>query len=326
MRRDIAFVHIPKTAGTSLRNALENAFSDHLILRDYGNDPFTTPRLHEVVHVQKRPSQLREAFRSGRRGILLSGHFPARRYWEVFHAESFVTFVRDPVDRVISEYNHFVSYEGWTRPLEEFAATPRFRNVMSTFLSGVDLDRFGFIGVTENLDAVLPALGAHLGVDLALAHENAGQYANGLVPTVAQRAMIAELNLDDVDLYRRLRQARGDAPRAAGADSTVEHGYLGRVTLRQTGELTGWLCNTAREMIAEVDILDEEQQSLASVPADLYHEAPKKRGYSRSGFCGFRFDLRSLASNARQAGTSRSVRVTAKNSGYELAGSPLTWQ
>jgi hypothetical protein len=326
MRRDIAFVHIPKTAGTSLRNALEHAFADHLILRDYGNDAITTPRLRELIHVGRSVSGFREAFRDGSSGILLSGHFPAWRYWDSFHAESFVTFIRDPVSRVISEYNHFTRYEGWTAPLEEFAATPRFRNVMSTFLKGVDLDRFGFIGVMDNLRTALPALGAHLGVDLALPQDNAGDYAAMPEVTDVQRALIAELNLDDAELYQKLSRTRRDAPCAAAADPSIDHGYLGRVVRKQTGELVGWLCNTAREFIAEVEVLDRERRSVASIPADLYHEGAKRRGYSRSGFCGFRIDLRALGDAPPRSGAGESLRITAKDSGYELVGSPLAWQ
>jgi hypothetical protein len=34
MRRDIVFVHIPKTAGTSVRSLLETFAPKHVVLRD----------------------------------------------------------------------------------------------------------------------------------------------------------------------------------------------------------------------------------------------------------------------------------------------------
>ena len=317
MRRDIVFVHIPKTAGTSLRNALERVASDHLILRDYGSDPITTPKLYELAHVRRRPEQFRETFRSGRKGILLSGHFPASRYWNAFHAESFATIVRDPVDRVISEYNHYVSYKGWTSPLEEFALQPRFRNVISTFLAGVDLARFGFIAATEELESVRPALEEYLGTSLLLKRQNVGDYASREV-TDTQRAMIAELNREDISLHRRLLEERSATPRAPGADAAIRDSYLGHVVLQERGVLAGWLCNTAREFIAQVDILDGARK-VASLRADRFSRFAKEKGYSRSGFCGFRLDLSEFSLSTAEAGR---LRVVAKDSGYELSRSP----
>jgi hypothetical protein len=210
MRREIVFVHIPKTAGTSLRNALERAAADHTILRDYGKAPETSPALFNLVHVQKKPLQLREVFDHEKRGVLLSGHFPAHRYWEIFRPKSFVTFVRDPVDRVISEHNHFVSYQGWTASLDEFATMQRFRNVISKFLARVSIKRFGFIGIMENLEADVPALSQFLGTELSVRRDNKGSYthqpASSVTPEI--RGRIAELNSDDIELYERLKRER----------------------------------------------------------------------------------------------------------------------
>ena len=210
MRREIVFVHIPKTAGTSLRNALERAADDHTILRDYGKAPETSPALFNLVHVQKKPLQLREVFDNEKRGVLLSGHFPAHRYWEIFRPKSFVTFVRDPVDRVMSEHNHFVSHQGWTASLDEFASTQRFRNVMSKFLSRVNLKRFGFIGIMENFEADISALGRFLGTELPPRRDNTGSYHGLLASPVTpeMRGRIAELNPDDIELYERLKRER----------------------------------------------------------------------------------------------------------------------
>src|SRR5690348_12726604 len=107
MRRDVVFMHIPKTAGTSLRLALEQTLKDHLVLRDYGDEPETTPELYELVYQRGRLCEFRERFNEKDRGILLTGHFPtvegnrsaprgAARYWEYFNAESFITFLRHP--------------------------------------------------------------------------------------------------------------------------------------------------------------------------------------------------------------------------------------
>jgi hypothetical protein len=106
MRDEIVFVHIPKTAGTSVRKALEASATQHDQFCDYGRRPETTPELFQLVHVQKRPGLIREVLGRSRRRFVLSGHFPARRYWPYLRPESFITFIRKPVDRVVSVHNH----------------------------------------------------------------------------------------------------------------------------------------------------------------------------------------------------------------------------
>ena len=93
--------------------------------------------------------------------------------------------------------------------------------------------------------------------------------------------MITQLNWVDIALNRKLRQA--GSPRSLSADAAVGDGYLGRVILKQKSELVGWLCNPAREFIAEVENFDGDR-IVTSIPADRYNDHAKKRGYSRMGF------------------------------------------
>ena len=290
MRRDIVLVHIPKTAGTSLRKMLELAAHNHLILRDYTDAPATTKELYELVHEQKRLPEFRQRFNSGNRGILLGGHFPARRYWKFFNAESFVTFIRDPVDRVLSEYNHFVTKYGWTGSFEEFLL-PR-RNVISKYLAGIDLERFGFIGMTEEFDASKSALASFVGAPLHFSRGNFGDYGAHpeLLTRTDNRSIVADLNQDDIALCKKLRERRLRNPCAVGADASVAGGYRGRVHLNKRGIATGWLCNTTREFIVEVEVF-ADGRSLGFIKADRYNAKTKERGESRSGVCGFRANV-----------------------------------
>src|SRR4051812_35189811 len=130
IRHDVVFLHIPKTAGTSVRLALEQSLQDHLILRDYGPEPETTPDLYDILSSGNRLAEFRQRFDQRDRGILLTGHFPqmrtlsfgAARYWEFFSPESFVTFLRHPIDRLYSAFGHFVNQRGWKQGFDEFIA------------------------------------------------------------------------------------------------------------------------------------------------------------------------------------------------------------
>jgi hypothetical protein len=324
MRRDIVFVHIPKTAGTSLRKAFEKSAEKHFILKDYGNSPESTPALTALIKEQ-RLADLRQKFDRPHRGIFLSGHVPAKRYWPFFHAESFVTFVRNPVDRVLSEYNHFVTHYGWKAPVEEFVSLPRFRNMMARVLEGVDLAAFGFIGITEQFERSLDELRGFVGIELPMLRVNLGNYQQRDGTEIRfrddLRTMVADLNRDDIDLYERLLGERSRNCRAFADRTPPPDAYQGRVGLTKHGNIAGWACNKAQEIICEVKIF-QNGRLLGSVKADRYRADLKKRRVSRSGVCSFAVNRQTLTRMG--ADFSGTLTFKVRDTEFELQGSPLS--
>jgi hypothetical protein len=313
MRREIVFVHIPKTGGTSIRNSLELALKNHLILRDYGDHPTTSPELRTLQAANGIVQRFRE--RVGTRGnLLLSGHFPAFRYWNDFNAESFITILRNPIDRVLSSYASWKRQGLWDGTFEEFLALPSMDRRMCEYLSRIDLAAFGFIGFLEEFEASLVGLSEFVGARVKWRKLNQGDYDLD-VTLEAARAMIAAKRMPDVRLYENLRKVRS-GNFFAPAVAAVRRSYLGEVQLE--GEMiAGWLSNLAKEFIAEVEVLRDDK-CIAVVNADRYVETAKTRGHSRSGVCGFRVPLRRLA-----VAPGQSLTFRARNSDFELKGSPL---
>src|SRR5262249_30417293 len=60
--RDVVFVHIPKTGGTSLRNMLQLAAPSSLFLTDYGDVPETSPELRELIYERQALKDFRSRF------------------------------------------------------------------------------------------------------------------------------------------------------------------------------------------------------------------------------------------------------------------------
>ncbi|MBL1218971.1 MAG: hypothetical protein D8M59_15940 [Planctomycetes bacterium] len=157
-------VHLPKTAGTSFGAVLTQQYGDRL-LRDYGDYPINTPvidrhraALAHAVACAAEPDRFADV-------PCIHGHFLPIKYLPLvdqLDEVRFVTWLRHPVDRVISHYEYWkrkyqpktapalqrqMVEEAWT--LERFCLGPEMRNLYCQFLWGFPLDYFSFVGVTE---------------------------------------------------------------------------------------------------------------------------------------------------------------------------------
>jgi len=95
------FVHVPKTAGTSFRTAMEDSFGLEAMAFDYGPDsPKTSPLVRDLVYREDNPERLWSELQAG--GVrILSGHVRAERYVRYCDPENIMVFLRDPIQRLV---------------------------------------------------------------------------------------------------------------------------------------------------------------------------------------------------------------------------------
>ena len=168
----IVFIHIPKTGGTSFRYAAENYFGSSSVERDYGtDDPYTTDIVKKTVYsgrIEALPTAMEQA--SIR---MLAGHFPAAKYLQLFTDKvRWCTFLRDPVQRVISEYRHLVGQQRYHHSLETFCNTEAECNKQTRLMQGIAIEDRYFVGVAEHFRQSIQAFNDLAGAKLEYAETN----------------------------------------------------------------------------------------------------------------------------------------------------------
>lgn len=100
----LLFIHLPKTGGTALRSALQNAFEPSRSAFVYGAgdlDDSISRAAFEALSADEI-----------RRLRLVMGHFRYGIHQRIDRPYRYATLVRHPVDRVVSLYYHYVNLPG----------------------------------------------------------------------------------------------------------------------------------------------------------------------------------------------------------------------
>jgi hypothetical protein len=205
---------MPKAAGTSVRLALERHFGAHLKL-DYADRPMRWDRISEDAVDEAAVARSSNRGRDFGAIRCIHGHFLPSKYGEVPGAV-FVTWLRDPVDRVVSHYHHVVRTMNRQQPgplaqrimqenwdVERFCLSDELRNIYTRlFLRDFPVERFAFVGIAERFEQQFQSFARTLGADLPMPpRANVATYSRGIAEDL--RARIAAWHADDVELYRR---------------------------------------------------------------------------------------------------------------------------
>ena len=179
----LIYLHVPKAAGTTLGTIIDQNYPSSAIFH------VSTASGQSVEDLKKLPEADRSRF------DVVQGHFPFGIHQHLPRAATYITLLRDPVERLISHY-HFVLrtpehylYEPVTRKgmtLEDYVmsdVSPELDNGQIRMLSGVgrtlpigqcspellerakqNIDRhFSIVGVAERFDETLGLLRREFG-------------------------------------------------------------------------------------------------------------------------------------------------------------------
>jgi hypothetical protein len=227
---DVISIHIPKTAGTSFRRALEHAYPAGAVLGDY-QDHLDDPR--HPFHTDPPAWEAAAAafVRNIEPGVrVVHGHFSAVKYRQAFPSARWITWLRHPVARLVSHYYFWKTFPIAAAPLHpllppiqdgrlslvEFAEIPVIRDLARRqYLRGLDLSDFAFVGLQEQYAEDLAALGNLLGWRSApVASENRNPepgYSAAVQAVFRDRGLVRRieaLHAGDMELYEEARALR----------------------------------------------------------------------------------------------------------------------
>lgn len=210
-------VHIPKTAGTSFRNTLRQVYGAQEVIRlDIGLVRQET-RINELIYEDPGLPAGTSVIHGHFSYPLLTGRFA------IDPAVPVITWLRDPVDRVISNYYYLarrleeeLDEEGkglnilkkMQRSLIEYARYEPARNRMTRFLEGLQLEDLRFVGLVEHYDEDLKRLSGLLAwPEYPVFSHNKTERDTTLV-SAAEIEEIRRLNAEDIMLYDRAMNLR----------------------------------------------------------------------------------------------------------------------
>ncbi|MCP1304864.1 hypothetical protein BIS09_13580 [Halomonas sp. R1t8] len=200
------FVHIPKTAGTSFRLGAEQAFGKALIAYDYGRGSAETSDIvkNHLYHSPADFWQFGQA-RLRQETALVGGHVNIGRFVSLFGVGQTLTFLREPLQRMASEYAHFVRHYEYKGSFHDFYSRPIMHNRQSKILHGVDVEAVGFVGLTERYVDSLDLINARYGIEIPQREDNRGKKSVEAVHEISaeDQAELTRLNKQDIDLYQR---------------------------------------------------------------------------------------------------------------------------
>jgi len=202
----LLIIHVPKTAGTSLRISLQREYGPSAIALDYWDQSETSSIVKRYLYQEDAALGAGELVKDlramGCRAIM--GHFPLSKYGEFFLPGETIAFVREPLVRSCSEYLHKCRQDKFAGTFSEFMEDPLNQNIQAGLLDGYGSE--GFIGITEQYRDSLQILNKQFDLQIKARKDNRAQrgggkrFARSLDQATVDR--YCALNQRDIDLYQ----------------------------------------------------------------------------------------------------------------------------
>jgi len=213
---EVIHCHIPKTGGVSFLQIIEEIYGKEAIAFPWtwlGMAPEEGKGFDLMWHDWPKLKRIWKTnvpriVRGNNKLRVLQGHHPVSLYYDMFPHARRICWVRNPIQRVISNYYH--DMKNGHQPnmsIEKYIHLPENQNVVS-FHMGHNIDNFDFIGVVEFMEKDLEVLATLLKWKYIpdVPRLNVGIYPRDTSQGVMD--MIREFNYRDVAIYQAVLERR----------------------------------------------------------------------------------------------------------------------
>lgn len=213
----LIFVHIPKAAGTSLKQAIVARIGEEAVAFKYDR-PMSDPPLARKVKCLLASWRAAPPARSVTFGHFLAGKFARMTAGGFVRRDGlrYATFLRDPLQRAVSHFHfwkrtHLAGHKVWDRftredwSLERFLLSSEHTNFQSQFLWGFPLANFDCVGLAEHFEESVTMLGATFpelsGLEIRTENANPERAGGGYPIDAELAARFRAQNAGDYALY-----------------------------------------------------------------------------------------------------------------------------
>lgn len=287
--KPILFVHIPKTAGTSLHQSAIDSLGANCVERDNGNSENLTSELIKEYFYADKPYDhfgYYEAFKKADKKWL-TGHLFAERLLPLFGAENTISFVRDPIDRVISNYQFMKSIDKTSLSFEDYYQAPEETNKQFRMIGQTPWKAYHLVGTLEHYNDCLSLLSHTKQLNLEIQKLNIRQAGTNSKVSETVRSDIQKWNERDCIFFEEVNAyliARLKAHR-----SNIDFCYhdMGFVPDQH---VIGWAFYSGSDTAVTVDLYVDSRHTDTYVATEHRPELQVVKT-PRQGHNGFRFSL-----------------------------------
>ena len=222
-------IHIPKTAGSSFQKTLETIYGKDVFCRLDFTVQNDSGENNIIAKNQTRQEDLDSIISTGslnNKIEVLHGHIHFQDFNSVFESHpdlKVITWLRHPVERVISNYNYLRArfeaestlspvarklFNRLVMSLLDFARLPRDIHMYRDYTTGKPLEDFDFIGITEDYDNDLERLARILDwPSVPSFHINKTQ-KKPFQPTESELQKLVEICSEGLEVYNRAKELK----------------------------------------------------------------------------------------------------------------------
>jgi hypothetical protein len=290
------FVHIPKTAGTSFRRTLEKK-EKVAMFYDYGEkDPESNKALLDKVRGTGYLSDT--LIFSPDKLNVICGHVYFKKYAPCVKPQNVLAIMRNPIERLVSEYQHLVRHRGFSKSFSQFISSPGEINKQYKWLKGISVSSGSLIGLTSHYGSFLALASQRMGVRLEPTLLNKAppldvKKRHAISPSDINKAF--ELNQKDLALFRSVAKSFSGLLRQFGVKTTPEVGRKYNCRIDRARRIVGWVGSSDRECFFVTLMVNKKFRAIVGL------DQPRKQiangGLSENEICGFSYPLFLLGAN-----------------------------